>query len=159
MCLVQHIASCSTLLTGWMPTIFRAGRGMTLWEKARPDPPSKKLELFSYENNPVRNKICFSYNNFTFHMIGLPHIYRFSMHEVIVQDTTSTMFFSCTYSFSYAMHNHFPLFPLHYSQYARIVREALCELELPYILQNVGDGSSRTKLLVDITGSKEVCSR
>lgn len=82
----------STLITGWMPTIFRAGRGMTLWEKARPDPPSKKLELFSYENNP----------------------------------------------------------------YARIVREALCELELPYILQNVGDGSSRTKLLVDITGSKEV---
>ncbi|KAH9725385.1 Thioredoxin family protein [Citrus sinensis] len=82
----------STLMTGWMPTIFRAGRGMTLWEKARPDPPSKKLELFSYENNP----------------------------------------------------------------YARIVREALCELELPYILQNVGDGSSRTKLLVDITGSKEV---
>ncbi|KAH9725387.1 Thioredoxin family protein [Citrus sinensis] len=62
-----------TLMTGWMPTIFRAGRGMTLWEKARPDPPSKKLELFSYENNP-----------------------------------------------------------------------------------NVGDGSSRTKLLVDITGSKEV---
>lgn len=92
MCLVQHIASCSTLITGWMPTIFRAGRGMTLWEKARPDPPSKKLELFSYENNPVRNKICFSYNNFTFHMIGLPHIYRFSMHEVIVQDTTSTCF-------------------------------------------------------------------
>lgn len=82
----------STLITGWMPTIFRAGRGMTLWEKARPEPPSKKLELFSYENNP----------------------------------------------------------------YARIVREALCELELPYILQNVGNGSPRTKLLVDISGSKEV---
>lgn len=82
----------STLLTGWMPTILRAGRGMTLWEKARVDPPPKKLELFSYENNP----------------------------------------------------------------YARIVREALCELELPYILQNVGDGSPRIKLLIDVSGSKEV---
>ncbi|GMN45390.1 hypothetical protein TIFTF001_014572 [Ficus carica] len=82
----------STLLTGWMPTILRAGRGMTLWEKARLDAPPKKLELFSFENNP----------------------------------------------------------------YARIVREALCELELPYILQNVGEGSFRSKFLVDIAGSKEV---
>ncbi|KAI9200634.1 hypothetical protein LWI28_010987 [Acer negundo] len=82
----------STLITGWMPTILRAGRGMTLWEKARIDLPPKKLELFSYENN----------------------------------------------------------------SYARIVREALCELELPYILHNVGEGSSRTKLLLDASGSKEV---
>lgn len=82
----------STLLTGWMPTIFRAGRGMTLWERARVEPPPKKLELYSYENNP----------------------------------------------------------------YARIVREALCELELPYILQNVGEGSLRSKILVDASGSKEV---
>lgn len=82
----------STLFTGWMPTILRAGRGMTLWEKASTDPPPKKLELFSYENNP----------------------------------------------------------------YARIVREALCELELPYILHNVGEGSLRTKLLLDVSGSKEV---
>lgn len=82
----------STLVTGWMPTILRAGRGMTLWEKARQDPPPKKLELFSYENNV----------------------------------------------------------------YARIVREALCELELPYILQNVGEGSLRTKFLLDASGSKEV---
>ncbi|XP_022733585.1 uncharacterized protein LOC111287349 isoform X2 [Durio zibethinus] len=43
----------STLFTGWMPTILRAGRGMMLWDKARQDPPSRKLELFSYENNPV----------------------------------------------------------------------------------------------------------
>ncbi|XP_022733586.1 uncharacterized protein LOC111287349 isoform X3 [Durio zibethinus] len=81
-----------TLFTGWMPTILRAGRGMMLWDKARQDPPSRKLELFSYENNP----------------------------------------------------------------YSRIVREALCELELPYILQNVGEGSRRTKLLLDASGSKEV---
>ncbi|BBH05225.1 Thioredoxin family protein [Prunus dulcis] len=39
--------------------------------------------------------------------------------------------------------------------YARIVREALCELELPYILQNVGEGSLRSKSL-DASGSKEV---
>ncbi|KAM4068429.1 hypothetical protein ACB094_12G011100 [Castanea mollissima] len=82
----------STLFTGWMPTILRAGRGMTLWEKARQDPPPKKLELFSYENNA----------------------------------------------------------------YARIVREALCELELAYILHNVGEGSTRTKLLLDASQSKEV---
>ncbi|XWS24733.1 hypothetical protein CRYUN_Cryun27aG0009000 [Craigia yunnanensis] len=82
----------STLFTGWMPTILRSGRGMTLWDKARQEPPLRKLELFSYENNP----------------------------------------------------------------YSRIVREALCELELPYILQNVGEGSRRTKLLLDASGSKEV---
>ncbi|KAI3417444.1 uncharacterized protein J3R85_014385 [Psidium guajava] len=82
----------STLFTGWMPTILRAGRGMTLWEKARRDQPPEMLELFSYENNP----------------------------------------------------------------YARIVREALCELELPYILHNVGEGSRREKILMNLSGSKEV---
>lgn len=45
----------STLFTGWMPTILRAGRGMMLWDKANMQPPPKKLELFSYENNPVSN--------------------------------------------------------------------------------------------------------
>ncbi|QHO44309.1 uncharacterized protein DS421_5g170100 [Arachis hypogaea] len=82
----------STIFTGWMPTILRAGRGMTLWERSRLDIPPGKLELFSYENNP----------------------------------------------------------------YARIVREALCELELPYTLQNVGEGSRQIKLLLDASGSKEV---
>ena len=41
-------------------------------------------------------------------------------------------------------------------QYARIVREALCELELPYVLQNVGEGSSKTELLLRKSGSKQV---
>ncbi|GFQ00620.1 lysine histidine transporter-like 5 [Phtheirospermum japonicum] len=82
----------STLLTGWVPTLLRAGRGMTLWENAVKELPRGKLELFSYENNPN----------------------------------------------------------------ARIVREALCELELPYILQNVGRGSTRAKLLYEISGSNEV---
>lgn len=41
-------------------------------------------------------------------------------------------------------------------QYARIVREALCELEVPYILQNVGEGSSKMDLLQKISGSKQV---
>ncbi|XP_027348464.1 uncharacterized protein LOC113860037 [Abrus precatorius] len=82
----------STVFTGWMPTILRAGRGMTRWEHSRLDSPPGKLELFSYENNPN----------------------------------------------------------------ARIVRKALCELELPYILQNVGEGSRRLKLLLDASGSKEV---
>ncbi|PSS31829.1 Thioredoxin-like fold protein [Actinidia chinensis var. chinensis] len=82
----------STLFTGWMPTILRAGRGMSLWEKAITEPPCKKLELFAYENNP----------------------------------------------------------------YARIVREALCELELPYIHQTVGRGSPRINLLREASGSNEV---
>ncbi|XP_016483351.1 uncharacterized protein LOC107804049 isoform X2 [Nicotiana tabacum] len=43
----------STIITGWMPTLLRAGRGMTLWDRSRKEPPPKKLELFSYENNPV----------------------------------------------------------------------------------------------------------
>lgn len=67
----------STIFTGWVPTLLRAGRGMSRWESAAADIPPKKLELFSYENN----------------------------------------------------------------QFARIVREALCELELPYVLHNVGVGS------------------
>ncbi|XP_031487024.1 uncharacterized protein LOC116255373 [Nymphaea colorata] len=82
----------STLFTGWVPTILRAGRGLKLWTKAKTVAPPQKLELFSYENNP----------------------------------------------------------------YARIVREALCELELPYILNNVGEGSSRVSYLYQISGSKEV---
>lgn len=36
------------------------------------------------------------------------------------------------------------------------MREALCELELPYVVQNVGEGSNRSKLLVNLAGSKEV---
>uniref|UniRef100_A0A0D9W5E3 GST N-terminal domain-containing protein n=1 Tax=Leersia perrieri TaxID=77586 RepID=A0A0D9W5E3_9ORYZ len=76
---------------GWVPTLLRAGRGMTLWNKAGVV-PEDKLELFSFENNT----------------------------------------------------------------FARIVREALCELEVPYILQNVGEGSSKTDLLQRISGSKQV---
>ncbi|KAL2231818.1 UNVERIFIED_CONTAM: hypothetical protein Sindi_1361800 [Sesamum indicum] len=41
-------------------------------------------------------------------------------------------------------------------EYARIVREALCELELPYVLQSVGNGSKRAKLLYEMSGSEEV---
>ncbi|RLM74855.1 uncharacterized protein C2845_PM15G09350 [Panicum miliaceum] len=81
----------STIFTGWVPTLLRAGRGMTLWNKAGVV-PAEKLELFSYENN----------------------------------------------------------------SYARIVREALCELELPYVLQNVGEGSSKMDALLRISGSKQV---
>ncbi|XP_073123380.1 uncharacterized protein [Henckelia pumila] len=82
----------STLLTGWMPTLLRAGRGMTLWKNSAKEPPPEKLELFSFENNP----------------------------------------------------------------YARIVREVLCELELPYILQSVGQGSRRAQLLLELSGSYKV---
>ncbi|CAM8942649.1 unnamed protein product [Rhodiola kirilowii] len=82
----------STLITGWVPTILRAGRGMTLWKNANSYAPPIILQLFSVENNPK----------------------------------------------------------------ARIVREALCELELPYILHNVGQGSTRKNLLLQAAGSFEV---
>ncbi|KAJ8493937.1 hypothetical protein OPV22_015658 [Ensete ventricosum] len=81
----------STVFTGWVPTLLRAGRGMTLWKNAGKE-PSMKLELYSYEN----------------------------------------------------------------SVYSRIVREALCELELPYILHNVGEGSTKSKLLLETSGSNKV---
>ncbi|XP_023636235.1 uncharacterized protein LOC17881076 isoform X1 [Capsella rubella] len=83
----------STLFTGWMPTLLRAGRGMSLWDKASTDLPPKMLELFSYENNP---------------------------------------------------------------QYSRLVREALCELELPYVLHNIGEGSTRMNSLLNASGSNKV---
>ncbi|KAF8087503.1 hypothetical protein N665_0583s0012 [Sinapis alba] len=82
----------STLFTGWMPTLIRAGRGMSLWDKASTDPPPEMLELFSYENN----------------------------------------------------------------SYARLVREALCELELPYVLHNIGEGSTRMRSLLNVSGSDKV---
>ncbi|KAH8970670.1 hypothetical protein BDL97_02G100600 [Sphagnum fallax] len=82
----------STLVTGWVPTLMRAGRGMSLYARATLQPPHKKLELFSYENN----------------------------------------------------------------QFARLVRETLCELELPYILRNSGKGSSCRPALLQIAGSTKV---
>lgn len=48
------------------------------------------------------------------------------------------------------------LFSFENNTYARIVREALCELELPYVLQNVGEGSSKMDSLLRIAGSKQV---
>uniref|UniRef100_A0ACD5UWM9 Uncharacterized protein n=1 Tax=Avena sativa TaxID=4498 RepID=A0ACD5UWM9_AVESA len=81
----------STIFTGWVPTLLRAGRGMTMWSKAGAV-PAEKLELFSFENNT----------------------------------------------------------------YARFVREALCELELPYVLKNVGEGSLKMDSLLRVAGSKQV---
>jgi len=78
----------STLLTGWMPTLLRAGRGMTRHGTRAPSDPALKLELWNYEGN----------------------------------------------------------------QFARLVREALCELELPYVLKNAGKGSPRRAELVELTG-------
>ncbi|BBN13346.1 protein MpGST1 [Marchantia polymorpha subsp. ruderalis] len=82
----------STLVTGWVPTILRAGRGMMLYSKASSDTPSQKLELYSYENN----------------------------------------------------------------QFARLVRETLCELEIPYILRNAGKGSALRGSLLKLAGSTKV---
>lgn len=81
----------STLITGWMPTLFRAGRGMTKYEPRKEGfvkPQSGNIELFNYENN----------------------------------------------------------------QFARLCREALCELELPYTLRNVGAGSPKRETLTEAGG-------
>ncbi|EFJ30708.1 hypothetical protein SELMODRAFT_440315 [Selaginella moellendorffii] len=44
----------STLVTGWVPKIIRAGGGMSLWNGALPNPPQKLLELYS--NNHVAKR-------------------------------------------------------------------------------------------------------
>ena len=82
----------TTVLTGWMPTLLRAGRGMTRYANATThrerDDPIEPLTLYNYEGN----------------------------------------------------------------QFARLVREALCELELPYVLFNCGKGSPRRATLTEVAG-------
>jgi hypothetical protein len=121
------LSLCSTIFTGWVPTLLRAGRGMTLWDKAGAV-PAEKLELFSYENNPVRDR-C---SALIVAMLQACCIVRSLI--MVVPSPLRTFWIQC----------------------ARIVREALCELELPYVLQNVGEGSSRTDLLLRKSGSKQV---
>lgn len=45
------------------------------------------------------------------------------------------------------------LWSIEASPYSRLVREVLCELELPYLLHNIGKGSPRKKLLKQRAGS------
>ena len=80
----------TTVLTGWMPTLLRAGRGMTRYANAMTHAGAdlKPLTLFNYEGN----------------------------------------------------------------QFARLAREALCELELPYTLFNCGKGSPKRATLTDVAG-------
>ena len=80
----------TTVLTGWMPTLLRAGRGMTRYANATPHAGAdlKPLTLFNYEGN----------------------------------------------------------------QFARLAREALCELELPYTLFNCGKGSPKRATLTEVAG-------
>ena len=81
----------TTVLTGWMPTLLRAGRGMTRYANATTHAGAadlKPLTLFNYEGN----------------------------------------------------------------QFARLAREALCELELPYTLFNCGKGSPKRATLTEVAG-------
>ena len=81
----------TTVLTGWMPTLLRAGRGMTRYANATTHAGAadlKPLTLYNYEGN----------------------------------------------------------------QFARLAREALCELELPYTLFNCGKGSPKRATLTDVAG-------
>ena len=78
----------TTVLTGWMPTLLRAGRGMTRYPGATLKEGVQPLTLYNYEGN----------------------------------------------------------------QFARLVREALCELELPYVLFNCGKGSPKRRELTAVAG-------
>ena len=46
----------STLLTGWVPTLLRAGRGMSRWDGALAEAPQEPLQLWNYENNQFCRK-------------------------------------------------------------------------------------------------------
>ena len=87
-----------TLVTGWMPTVLRAGRGMTRYagregrRGAPAEAPAAPLELWNYEGN----------------------------------------------------------------QFARLVREALTELELPFIARSAGKGSARREALQALSGRTTV---
>ena len=41
----------STLVRGWVPTLLRAGRGMSRYERARDDAPVQPLQLYDYDAN------------------------------------------------------------------------------------------------------------
>ncbi|GMH35799.1 hypothetical protein BSKO_03667 [Bryopsis sp. KO-2023] len=82
----------STLFTGWVPTLLRAGRGMSRYDKAYQNPPKELLVLYNYENN----------------------------------------------------------------QFSRLVREALCELELPFTCVSAGKGSKNRNELEKVQGKTTV---
>ena len=88
----------TTMITGWMPTLLRAGRGMTRYANAdvnaatRTKVTQPKVTLYNYEGN----------------------------------------------------------------QFARLAREALCELEVPYVLANAGKGSARRDALRAIDADASV---
>ena len=80
----------TTIVTGWMPTLLRAGRGMTRYANTTDSKDSIDSKVHSTETTP-----------------------------------------------------HITLYNYEGNQFARLVREALCELELPYVLKNAGKGSGR----------------
>ena len=41
----------STLVRGWVPTLLRAGRGMSRYERARENAPEQPLQLYDYDAN------------------------------------------------------------------------------------------------------------
>lgn len=79
----------STLVTGWMPSVFRFGRGAAVEDSARAiSAPAAPLVLYNYEGN----------------------------------------------------------------QFCRLVREALCELDLPYEARGTAKGSPRREALQELSG-------
>ena len=48
------------------------------------------------------------------------------------------------------------LYSFEASPFCRLVRETLCELELPYLLHNVAKGSARRDAFVELSGKMQV---
>jgi len=100
----------TTLVTGWMPTVLRAGRGMTRYAHAVPAP-------FSASSREGTQKSDAAF------MKSEPRITLYNYEG---------------------------------NQFARLVREALCELEQPYVLANAGKGSGRRDVLRSIDANASV---
>ena len=88
----------STMVTGWMPTLLRAGRGMTRYANA-------KKGVSSDDDDDAKKNDASG---------GRPKVTLYNYEG---------------------------------NQFARLVREALCELEVPYVLANAGKGSARRERL------------
>lgn len=44
----------STLVSGWVPTLLRAGRGMVRYERAACEAPPQLLKLYDYDGKPLQ---------------------------------------------------------------------------------------------------------
>lgn len=116
----------STLVSGWVPTLFRPTRGGKVEERmlGRP-PPAKPLVLYSYEGNQASAQThapC---------PCSLRHTH---IAPARFQPSALASPVACCF------------------QFCRLAREALCELDLPYEMRSTGKGSPRRDELMTLSG-------